>query len=442
VGTERSEGADDQAARRAALYESLVEGAFEFVCTFGTDGVIAYANRSSETILGWTPEQMIGRHVVEFVHPDELERVALAVSQQGEHGAPLGTTSFRLATADGGWASVDLTAADVSDGVDDFMAVYCRPADYQHATDEVMYQLLRGAPVADTLAPVLDVFAWRLNGTHIAIAWFDERAGHQVVSTGLPVSLTGAEASPGEAWATARDRFEAVHDPAQEMLDPARAAAAAELGLGACWIEPVADARSGVPALVTAWGKLGGRAPEGHAYGMSVAKNFVELILRWSQQVSRLEHAALHDSLTGLANREAFFDRLAAVDGGGALLYCDLDRFKPVNDELGHVAGDELLRLVADRLAACAAEGQMVARLGGDEFAVLCPGATEADAQRLADAIRAAVSQPFDLAGTSVEIGISIGIAHASSGLGDATLEEADRDLYRDKGTRRRRATD
>ena len=93
----------------------------------GRDGIVAYANRAVTTLLGWRPEEMVGRHVVEFVHPDELERVALAVDQQGEHGAPRGTTSFRLATADGGWAPVDLTASDVTDGEDRYLAVYCRP---------------------------------------------------------------------------------------------------------------------------------------------------------------------------------------------------------------------------------------------------------------------------------------------------------------------------
>ncbi len=430
------------ADRRARLYESLVEDASEFVCTFGADGIVTYANRAATTLLGWEPTAMVGRHVVEFVHPDELERVALAVSQQGAHGAPRGTTSFRLATADGGWASVDLTAADVSDGETSFLAVYCRPADYQHATDEVMYQLLRSAPVRDTLAPVLDVFAWRLNGTCIAIAWFEPGVGHQYVSTGLPVELTGAEDAPGAAWAAARERFEAVHDPDQALLDPRRQAVAGDLGRGAYWIEPVSDARTGVPALVTVWGLADGRAPEGHGYGMAVAKNFVELILRWSGQVAALDAAAHTDPLTGLANRKAFFDRLDHLDGGGALLYCDLDRFKPVNDELGHLAGDDLLRQVAARLIRCAGPDRLVARLGGDEFAIVCPGLTADDSAALVTSVRDAISEPFEVAGTVVEIGISIGVAVAAAGIGADALEHADRELYLDKGHRRRRAGD
>ncbi|MDF2763428.1 MAG: domain S-box/diguanylate cyclase protein, partial [Rhodospirillales bacterium] len=94
---------------------------------------------------------------------------------------------------------------------------------------------------------------------------------------------------------------------------------------------------------------------------------------------ARLRHDALHDPLTGLPNRTLFLQRLAAADHHArhrpgylfAVLFLDLDRFKLVNDSLGHHVGDDLLAAVAERLRACAGDGDTVARLGGDEFAVL-----------------------------------------------------------------------
>jgi len=130
---------------------------------------------------------------------------------------------------------------------------------------------------------------------------------------------------------------------------------------------------------------------------------------------------AFHDSLTGLASRALFLTRmeesLAAGGRGAAVVFVDLDRFKVVNDSLGHDAGDLLLTGVADRLRAGLREGDTAARLGGDEFAVLLPGVAGADeALPIAERILAALRQPFDLKGTETYVSASIGLAHGTAG--------------------------
>ena len=135
---------------------------------------------------------------------------------------------------------------------------------------------------------------------------------------------------------------------------------------------------------------------------------------------ARIAHMALHDALTSLPNRVKLGERLDAAlanIGRGvtsAVLCLDLDRFKSVNDTLGHPVGDMLLQLVAERLRACAREVDTVARLGGDEFAVVQAGAACAeDAARLAERILHTVGEPYDVAGHSIIVGVSIGIAMA-----------------------------
>jgi diguanylate cyclase (GGDEF)-like protein/PAS domain S-box-containing protein len=149
------------------------------------------------------------------------------------------------------------------------------------------------------------------------------------------------------------------------------------------------------------------------------------------------------DALTGLANRATFTERLsqsfAAAQRGAnpfAILYLDLDKFKPVNDTFGHPVGDLLLQQAAQRLKGCTRETDLVARLGGDEFAILQGEMKEpANAGTLAAKIQAALALPFSINGNEVNISVSIGISAYlpdSSGA-DAMLVQADLALYRSK---------
>ncbi len=154
-----------------------------------------------------------------------------------------------------------------------------------------------------------------------------------------------------------------------------------------------------------------------------------------------IQHMAHHDALTDLANRVLLNERLEQALAGRSeqtvvLHHLDLDQFKAVNDTLGHPAGDQLLRQVADRLRGLVRKGDTVARMGGDEFAIVQVGIdAPADAPTLAQRIIRVVSEPYDISGHQVTIGVSIGIA---VGLGDGLspdelLRRADVALYRAK---------
>ena len=151
-----------------------------------------------------------------------------------------------------------------------------------------------------------------------------------------------------------------------------------------------------------------------------------------------LAHQAFHDPLTGLANRALFYDRvrhaLALAHRQGravTLLFIDLDDFKPVNDSMGHAEGDRLLRMIAERLRACARATDTLARLGGDEFAVLVEDATdETSADRLVDRIREQMAFPFVLGGRQLHISASIGSASATGGDVDEVRRHADLAMY------------
>ena len=163
----------------------------------------------------------------------------------------------------------------------------------------------------------------------------------------------------------------------------------------------------------------------------------------------RLLHLAQHDPLTALPNRSYLGERLRErcahgrrADDGFALHFLDLDRFKAVNDALGHQAGDRLLVQAARRLRAAVREGDIVARLGGDEFAILQPdAASAADAAHLADRVISALARPFRIAGRSITISASVGVTlfPKDATTADELLRNADLAMYRAKGTGRNR---
>ena len=150
-----------------------------------------------------------------------------------------------------------------------------------------------------------------------------------------------------------------------------------------------------------------------------------------------LKHQATHDGLTGLANRHeilATLDHELSLGQDSTILFCDLNGFKTVNDDLGHAAGDQLLVEVARRLQASVRETDVVSRFGGDEFLILLRNARLSDAHAICDRITAALSRPIELQFGQTRVGASIGIAVAT---GDSDAEHligrADRAMYRAK---------
>jgi diguanylate cyclase (GGDEF)-like protein len=184
------------------------------------------------------------------------------------------------------------------------------------------------------------------------------------------------------------------------------------------------------------------------AVGIAALAGFLAVLVSYQRRLVRQaaasSHQALHDALTGLPNRELFADRLGqalrAADRElhpAALLLLDLDRFKDVNDTLGHHHGDQLLCEVGTRLQGALRQVDTVARLGGDEFAVLVPGATAEGAAAVAEKVRTALQAPLTIDGVMLDLDASIGIAVYPDHGNDITelLQHADVAMYAAKQT-------
>jgi diguanylate cyclase (GGDEF)-like protein len=239
---------------------------------------------------------------------------------------------------------------------------------------------------------------------------------------GLEVEAQGWTPTPGAAL----DRL--VRDPNQEFLfvdetrgDPVLRKILSEQGFVATVLVPLVTADSFLglltasvfdrPARLRSTDELRDRLSGVAAQAVTALQN--------GRLLDEMTHQALHDQLTGLANRLQFTERLrGALDRAReelhpvTLLYLDLDGFKPVNDEFGHDVGDQLLVAVARRMAACTRSDDTVARLGGDEFAVLIDSQTAAgDAEEVSDRLAAALTRPFMIDGHQLRLGASIGRA-------------------------------
>jgi diguanylate cyclase (GGDEF)-like protein len=163
----------------------------------------------------------------------------------------------------------------------------------------------------------------------------------------------------------------------------------------------------------------------------------------------RIRHLAMHDALTDLPNRTLLTERIEQAivrarreKSRLGLMYFDLDKFKPINDSLGHEVGDLLLKAVARRAVDCVRESDTVARIGGDEFVVLLPVlAEERDALMVAEKIRAALNQPFQVAGNTLNISTSIGLTiYPEHGVDEQMLtRNADAAMYQAKTQGRNR---
>jgi diguanylate cyclase (GGDEF)-like protein/PAS domain S-box-containing protein len=234
------------------------------------------------------------------------------------------------------------------------------------------------------------------------------------------------------------------HTPDELMPDVTRTPLVGATGLGDQY-----EVHFTRPDGSEVWGRVNRTSlAAGMRAGPRLVLTQIEDITLLRTMQARFAHAATHDQLTGLANRALVLDQLAEVlaDAGkrgrqAAVLFCDVDHFKEINDTLGHAAGDQLLAEIGRSLASTARHRDVVGRFGGDEFVLIAyPVPTEAKATVLADRVMRAIRRPVELCGEPVVPSLSIGVALSTPGdSADAVLAAADQALYTAKAAGRGR---
>jgi diguanylate cyclase (GGDEF)-like protein/PAS domain S-box-containing protein len=396
-----------------ALRRLFVQAPFAAICCDAEFRVVAW-NPSAQHLLGWASRETQGRDVTGFLAA-EPERAALRVFL----GSAEATRSVRVATArDGRTISCDWHLAPLR-------SRSAEPAGFALLLEEE--------------AP--DRFANAVEGAGDAAFEWDMRSGRLWLSDRFRDLIGGEE--PGNMPPAWLDR---VHPDDREAL---QAALDAHLAGQAPRLDNEHRVRQSDASW--RWVLVRGQAqrdPQGRA--LRVSGIFTDITVQRQRQESML-HDALHDPLTRLPNRSLFqdlvkrsFARARRREGYRfAVLFVDLDRFKSVNDGLGHQIGDELLVQMSQRLQTCLREGDTLARYGGDELTILLDDVkAPKDAAVVADRIHQVTSEEFEVGGHHILCTVSIGIALSSGSYQkpEELLRDADTAMYRAKAQGRARS--
>ena len=412
--------------QNSAFLQTLIDSLPLLVCARSARprnfGEVVIWNKAAERITGYTEEEVVGRTLGVDVLPD----ITLNPIVSGTHvGAPPVEVSHRVVRRDGAARELRTVAVPLPDR-------YGKPA----------YVLGIAEDITEHAAALEQVRLASIVFEHATEAIIVSDAQDRVVTVNRAFcTLTGyAEADVVGRVAT---DFETTGTGSQDT-----ATMFERVEREGFWSGPGAQlCKSGEPFHT--WRNVARVTDDaGHTV------NFVRIatdITSIEHSREQLERQANHDALTGLPNRRLFMDRLthalercARSNQKLALLYVDLDHFKAINDRLGHVIGDELLKEVANRLSGSARAVDTVCRMSGDEFTIVMEDTGHAglgEASLVAERIIAAVSQPFTLRGHTVTSAASIGISiYSVDGTdADTLIRNADSAMYRAKELGRNR---
>jgi diguanylate cyclase (GGDEF)-like protein/PAS domain S-box-containing protein len=397
---------------------TLIDSLPDCVLLIDTAGSVLFANRSAELQLGYDLRDWVGRSLLELVHPDDVANVLSSIA--AVQGKAVGTlVEVRMRDSAGAWHLYEVVGTNVvlDDGSHGILCVARNITQRRmwevSGNDVARFQHI--VQVAPAISLLLDA-----DGIVTAVnAAFTRMLGHdQSNVVGQPFTAFIASGHDGQA------------------VD-----AIAALAVDGC--------RVAFEAPMTIRTEPGRTRPVRFEMVSHLADPVIAGIVVSGYDVTELEvvrgeleYLARHDALTGLVTRSHLvrhIEQQLKSCHGFAVLFIDLDRFKPVNDLWGHETGDDILRQVAGRLDQCMRPLDLAARVGGDEFVVIAHGVSDlVTARAFADRIEAAISLPYLAEAGPIRIGASIGIAiNDASSTAASLLADSDLAMYDSKSERR-----
>ncbi len=414
------------AATRAEVdeaYHLLAENSTGVVFRVDALGVLTWMSDSVAALSGWVPDQMVGRPVLSFLHPDDVPDAQQLQHTVMRDGAA-GVLRFRLRGRDDAYRWVEGRVRPVLDASGEIVA---RVGSWRDVDAEVHAR--------EALAQSEATLRTALRAAAIGMALADEHGSFTVVNPSL-ATILGRD----ESWLL-RHRVDDVIDPQhQDLVDSIRDSLA----------HGEATKFEGQVRLLRGDGELMWARVAAVVVGDDMKTFMIQVVDVTAEREAQeqLSYQAFHDSLTGLRNRAWILDMLDVdlraarrIGSHVGVFFIDLDNFKLVNDSLGHAAGDEVLATVAERISSALRPTDRVGRFGGDEFVVVVPDVQGgADVERVAERISAEISSELIVQGHRIVPTASMGIAVSTPTSTPASLlRDTDSALFRAKDSGRAR---
>jgi diguanylate cyclase (GGDEF)-like protein/PAS domain S-box-containing protein len=425
-----------------------------------SEGII-YASPRAEELLGIPLEEIIGTKLRQKIHPDDIEGLP--------HGSPSGPAikrpyvdhPIRVLNADGNYRFCEGTAVNFDvDKSNSVAMITIRDVTDRRRSETLLREqagflrlVASSAPISNVLAALCDLVEETFVGAKAAVMRVSDGRLSFAGGPRMPDEFVDAMQSvplgvEGGLCGIAVEAGEPVYS--FDVANDLRLAGCRDLllrnGFKSVWSIPVSssDEDAIIASIAVFWHELHEVTTEEVAF-MATLCSLCSIAVDRKEYETRLSHQAHHDALTGLPNRSLFTELLSIATARAsrgntvnAVMFIDLDRFKEVNDSLGHDAGDELLINVASRLRECSRASDTIARFGGDEFVVLCQDLDPENASgviaELAERLLASIDQPMMIKGQSLRVSASVGVS-ISGGNAKAAgmLRDADAAMYKAK---------
>ncbi len=400
---------------RKTPYRELVESSQDIFTVLDANGQIQYASPSVKPVLDYDAHDLIGNKAFDFIHPRDIAKVRTSLRQIASFPQTSGVVEFRVRHRRGSWCHLEAVGRNLLDNpAVGGIVVTCR--DITGRESENRYALAaRGA--------MDGLWDWNIerNVIDFSIRW-KEMLGWNEEDIGTRIEEWYRLIHPDDLKRVQQEIQKHLHGDTEHFECEHR-------------ILHRDGSYHWVLCRALVFRDDGGKPSRMAGSQSDITKR--------KETEEQLLHNALHDALTGLPNRAMFMDLLARLQHRAlrrketfAVLFLDLDRFKLINDSLGHSTGDRLLLAVSRRLEYCVRPGDIVSRLGGDEFTVLLNRIqSEADVTSVAERINEDLRAPYEIDGRRIYVTASMGIAISSPSYEspEEVLRDADIAMYRAK---------